>query len=315
MQNSKTQLLLIFFLILFFNIINFGQTVTDFDGNMYNTVTIGDQVWLKENLKSLHYSDGTEIPDVMSYNNSDSLAEIYGRLYTWNATMNDSIVPGTQGVCPCEWHVPTSAEWAELENFLGGYSVAGGKMKDTVAGYWQNPNTGATNSSGFSALPAGEFDAFYTPNIFQLLNQYAVFWTSTQASTLKARERYLAYNSSASSIYDWYKVMNYSIRCVKDNSTDMEDGSVTPNKFKLMQNFPNPFNPTTIIQFETAHKIFISIKIFNVLGNEIATLVNEEKPVGIYNIEWDANGLPSGIYFCQLNTNNYNRSIKMLLLK
>ena len=315
MQLSKTQLLQILFLILLFNIINFGQTVTDFDGNIYNTVIIGDQVWLKENLKSLHYSDGTEIPDVMSYNNSDSLAEIYGRLYTWNATMNDSIVPGTQGVCPCGWHVPTSAEWAELENFLGGSSLAGGKMKDTVAGYWQNPNTGATNSSGFSALPAGEFDAFYTPNTFQLLNQYAVFWTSTQASTLKARERYLAYNSSASSIYDWYKVMNYSIRCIKDDPTGVLNESLVPDKFILMQNFPNPFNPTTIIQFETTHKTFISLKIFNVLGNEIATLVNEEKPVGIYNIEWDAKGLPSGIYFCQLNTNNYNKSIKMLLLK
>ncbi len=67
--------------------------------------------------------------------------------------------------------------------------------------------------------------------------------------------------------------------------------SLTPNKFKLLQNYPNPFNPTTIIQFEIAQKTFISLKIFNVLGNEIATLVNEEKPVGIHNVEWDAKGL------------------------
>ena len=137
MQPSTTQLATILFLIMLFSIINFGQTVTDYDGNIYNTVTIGDQVWLKENLKSLHYSDGKEIPDVVSYNNSDSLAEIYGRLYTWGAAMNDSIVAGTQGVCPCEWHVPTDQEWSQLENYLGGSSIAGGKMKDTITGYWK----------------------------------------------------------------------------------------------------------------------------------------------------------------------------------
>ena len=110
--------------------------------------------------------------------------------------MRDSTQPGIQGVCPCQWHIPTDQEWSEMENYLGGASVAGGKMKDTGTVYWDAPNTGASNSSGFSALPAGEFDAYYNPNVFRLLSQYAVFWTSTQVSTLKARERYLAYNSS-----------------------------------------------------------------------------------------------------------------------
>jgi uncharacterized protein (TIGR02145 family) len=229
--------------------------------------------------------------------------------------MKGSIDPGVQGVCPCEWHLPTSAEWIELENFLGGSSVAGGKMKDTITGYWNDPNTGATNISGFSALPAGEFDAYYNPNVFRLLNENAVFWTSTQVSNLKARERYLAYNSSASSIYDWFKVMKYSIRCVKNYPTGVLNESFIPDKFILMQNFPNPFNSTTIIQFETAQKTFISLKVFDVLGNEIATLVNKEMPIGMFKVEWDAKELMSGVYFCQLNTNSYSQSIKMLLLK
>ena len=131
------------------------ETVTDFDGNIYNTVTIGNQVWLKENLKSLHYSDGEVIPDVAKYNDSDSLGEIYGCLYTWDAAMRNSTSQGAQGIAPEGWHIPTDAEWREMENYLGGASVAGGKMKTAGTSHWNAPNTAATNSSGFSALPAG----------------------------------------------------------------------------------------------------------------------------------------------------------------
>jgi len=237
------------------------------------------------------------------------------RKFTDGYIHRDSTQAGVQGVCPCEWHIPTDQEWSQLENYLGGAAIAGGKMKDTGTTFWKAPNTGASNISGFSALPAGEFDAYYSPNVFQLLNEYAVFWTSTNVTTLKARERYIAYNSAASSIYDWFKVMNYSIRCIKDNPTWMEDESTTPNKFKLMQNFPNPFNPSTIIQFETTHKTFISLKVFNVLGNEIATLINEEKPVGIHKVEWNAKGLPSGIYFYKIQAGNFSETKKMLVIK
>ncbi len=199
-----------------------GQdTVTDYDGNIYHTVTIGNQVWLKENITSLHYSDGTEIPEVVAYNNSDSLAGIFGRLYTWDAAMKNETTPGVQGVCPTGWHVPTSTEFTQLENFLGGAAVAGGKMKDTTSGMWNYSATGgATNSSGFTALPAGEYDAHQFMQ-FQLLHEYAVFWTSTQTSTLLATERYLEYNSPKSLPYNWYKPMKYSIRCLRDAVTGL----------------------------------------------------------------------------------------------
>jgi uncharacterized protein (TIGR02145 family) len=323
MRLSTEKIAVTIFFSMIFNIINIGQTVTDYDGNIYNTVQIGNQIWLKENLKSYHYSDGTEIPDVLAYNNSDSLVQIYGLLYTWDAAMRNSTQPGAQGICPDGWHIPTDQEWKELENYLGGAGVAGGKMKDTGTVYWNAPNTGATNSSGLSILPGGEFDAYYNPNQFNLINQYAVFWTSTEVSTSKARERYLAYNSAASSIYDWFKVMNYSIRCIKDDPTGIEDEPILPKEFQLMQNFPNPFNPTTVIQFETAQRTYISLKVFNVLGNEIATLVDEEKSVGIHNIEWNAKGLASGIYFYSLNAIDlesgsgiaFTDTKKMLLIK
>jgi uncharacterized protein (TIGR02145 family) len=291
------------------------ETVTDYDGNVYETVTIGEQVWIKENLKSLHYSDGTEIPEVVAYNNDDSLAEIYGRLYTWDAAMRDSTQPGVQGVCPCEWHIPTDQEWSQLENYLGGATIAGGKMKDTGTTFWNAPNTGATNISGFTGLPAGEFDAYYNPNKFWLLHLAAVFWTSTQTNQSQALERYLSHDNSASGRLAWYKVMKYSIRCIKDSPTDIKNESIKINDYQLNQNYPNPFNPTTIIQFETTHKTFISLKVFNVLGNEIATLINEEKPVGSYSCEWNAGGFPSGVYFYSLTTSDFRETKKMILMK
>jgi len=291
------------------------ETVTDYDGNVYNTVIIGDQIWLKENLKSLHYNDGNEIPGAVAYNNDDSLGAIYGLLYTWDAAMNGSNVPGTQGVCPCEWHLPTSAEWSELENFLGGSSVAGGKMKDTTAGFWQSPNTGADNSSGFTGLPAGEYDT--NQGIFQLLNQYAVFWTSTSVSTTKANERYLSYNNASSTSFDWYKTLKYSIRCIKDEVSDMKetgDNSI-PDEFQLFQNYPNPFNPTTTISYQIHELSYVTLKVYGALGNELLTLVNEEKSSGNYAINFDGSNLTSGIYFYRLSSGSLTDVKKMLLIK
>lgn len=214
------------FLILCLNMTLMGQnTVTDYDGNVYHTVTIGSQVWLKENINSLHYVDGTDVPDVVAYDNSDSLAQIFGRLYTWDAAMKNVTISGAQGVCPDGWHLPSSAQFTQLENFLGGSLVAGGKMKDTTAGMWTYSATaGATNSSGFTALPAGEYDA-HEFIIFQLLQDYAVFWTSTQTGSLLATERYLEYNSPKFQPYNWYKVMKYSVRCVRDQGVGTTEPS------------------------------------------------------------------------------------------
>ncbi len=291
------------------------ETVTDYDGNVYHTVSIGEQVWLQENLKSLHYSDGTEIPGVVAYNNDDSLGAIYGLLYPWNAAMNNSITPGAQGVCPCNCHVPTDQEWTILENYLGGSSVAGGKMKEAGTEHWQSPNTGATNSSGFTGLPAGEFDAYYNPNKFWLLHLAAVFWTSTQSNQSQAWERYLLHDNAASGRLAWYKVMKYSIRCIKDSPTGIENETNNNYEFRLHQNYPNPFNPSTKISYQIPELSFVTLKVYDVLGNEIATIANEEKPAGAYEINFTMAGLPSGLYFYTLTAHNFSQTRKMILLK
>jgi len=294
------------------------STVTDFDGNVYQTVTIGNQVWLKENLKSVHYSDGTPIPNVVAFNNSDSMANIYGKLYTWNATVRDSATGTVKGVCPCGWHVPAHTEWQEMENQLGGASVAGGKMKETGAAHWQSPNTGATNSSGFSALPAGEWDPNNSPN-FRLLNEYAVFWTATSISGSKAREKYLAYNNSASTTFDWYKILKYSIRCVKNQSAtniNFEQGSsLSPKDFILHKNYPNPFNPSTTIKYTLSKSAKVSLSIYNLLGKKIQILVNQRQNPGEYKAVFYAHNLPSGIYYYQFEANGEKELAQMLLIK
>jgi uncharacterized protein (TIGR02145 family) len=291
------------------------ETVTDYDGNVYQTVVIGNQTWLKQNLKSQHYSDGTAIPGAAAYNDNDSLANIYGRLYTWNATMRDSTLPETQGISPCGWHVPSDAEWSTLEAALGGAAVAGGKMKDTVSAYWNLPNTGASNSSAFSVLPAGEYDGFASPHVYQYLHEFSVFWTATQTNGTKAIERYQASNSAASSSYSWYKMMKYSVRCIKNSTTNVGGTSSTqPTDFELQQNYPNPFNPTTMIDFTLANDGRVLLKVYDVLGREVATLVNGELRAGVLqSVPFDASNLVSGMYYYRLESGG-NALVKKLAL-
>ena len=212
--------------------------LTDIDGNVYETVTIGDQVWMAENLKVTHYRNGDAIPNVTSnsewenltsgaysnYDNDTDNVPTYGRLYNWYA-VNDS-----RGIAPEGWHVPSDEEWKQLEMHLGmSQSEAddtgwrgtdeGGKLKatGTIAegdGLWYSPNTGATNESGFSALPGGYRESDY--GTFDGLSIYAVFWASTEYSSLGAWTRYLSCNY-AQGYRDYSGQGNgFSVRCVKD---------------------------------------------------------------------------------------------------
>ena len=203
----------------------YGNTlcfVTDADGNVYHPVTIGTQVWLVENLKTTHYRNGDPISNVTddtewsnlttgaycSYNNQDSLAAIYGQLYNWYA------VTDSRKLTPSGWHVPTDAEWTTLENYLGGINIAGGKLKESGTTHWGSPNTGATNESGFCALPGGQrVTPWYTTGI----GGAAFFWTSTETSTESAYWRYLASDkASIDNKGNYYKVAGFSVRCLKD---------------------------------------------------------------------------------------------------
>jgi uncharacterized protein (TIGR02145 family) len=197
------------------------DVVTDIDGNTYLTIRIGKQWWMAENLKVTHYLNGDAIPNVTggkawvnlitgaycSYDNDAANAKAYGLLYNCYAVMD------ARGLAPKGWHVPSDEEWQILVDYFGHNEDAGSKMKETGIIYWNSPNTGATNESGFSALPGG-----YRSNYgnFSSVGTTALFWSSTKGSRGNAWYRYLGY--SYSGIYrDGYNKGNgFSVRCVQD---------------------------------------------------------------------------------------------------
>jgi Fibrobacter succinogenes major domain (Fib_succ_major). len=178
-----------------------SSPITDIDGNTYNTIGIGSQLWMAENLKTTRYADGTFIPLVNTqttwnalnetskaycwYNDNISNKDIYGALYTWAAAMNgadssNTKPSGVQGVCPTGWHLPSDAEWIELETYLGGAENAGGKLKESGTTHWASPNAGATNETGFTALPGG---ARWISGGFNNINVIGAWWNSSEYDT------------------------------------------------------------------------------------------------------------------------------------
>jgi uncharacterized protein (TIGR02145 family) len=202
------------------------ETVADVDGNVYHTVKIGTQVWMVENLKTTKYNDGSSIslvtdnsawgnlltPGYCWYNNDEATYKTpYGALYNWYAVNTGELAP--QG-----WHIPTDAEWSVLITFLGGENIAGGKMKSTGTigagtGLWHNPNMGATNESGFTAVPAG-----YRNDLgnFALIGYYGYWWNCSTDGTNLARYRYIIYDGPAAESGHNYYILGYSVRCIKD---------------------------------------------------------------------------------------------------
>ena len=214
---------------------NSNVTLTDIDGNTYNTVQIGTQVWMAENLKVTHYPNGDAIPfitnntawgdladdntsDAYSYynNNANSEADTYGALYTYAAAIGDNWERDNvenQGVCPDGWHLPTDADWTTLSNYLGGQIVAGGKMKEIGTTHWSSPNEGADNSSGFSALPSGNRNYYGS---FNYLGYDGRWWSATEDDINHAYYRGLDCDIAAVNHLSDNKSFGLSVRCVKD---------------------------------------------------------------------------------------------------
>jgi uncharacterized protein (TIGR02145 family) len=201
---------------------NSSFTVTDIDGNLYQTVTIGSQIWMKENLKTTTYRDGTPIPLVTDatdwyhlnsgaycdYDNTTSNSGIYGRLYNWYAVHSGNL-------CPVGWHVPTEADWVTLESFLTDLNLGGGKLKETGTAHWQTPNEGATNETGFTALPGGYRSS---TGSYYSITYNGYWWSATESTndTSYATYRYLDFALSAINANEDYKVDGLSVRCIKD---------------------------------------------------------------------------------------------------
>ena len=199
-------------------------------------LTIGTQIWSPENSDVTTYRDGTPIPQVTTasewgslqtgawcyYNNDPVIGATYGKLYNWYAIMGiyDSASLTNPSLrkqfAPVGWHVPTDAEWTTLTTFLGGESVAGSSLKETGTSHWQSPNSDATNSSGFTALPGGGRSWAGTGSVSFNIYSNGYFWTSTQLSTPNAWCRYLFNNSGTVLTQDAAKTTGFSVRCVKD---------------------------------------------------------------------------------------------------
>ena len=197
-----------------------GQVITDIrDGKTYNTVQIGTQCWLQQNLNYGTRIDSTSdqtnnnIPEKYCYKNLESNCDVFGGLYQWDEAMQYSTTEGVKGICPTDWHLPTDAEWTKLTDYLGGQNVAGGKMKEAGCTHWGSPNTGASNSSGFTTLPGGYRSPY---GYFGSLNSYAYLWSSTQLDATLAWGRFPGYNYEFVAYTYIDKPNGFSIRCLKD---------------------------------------------------------------------------------------------------
>ncbi|MBQ9508155.1 MAG: fibrobacter succinogenes major paralogous domain-containing protein [Bacteroidales bacterium] len=222
------------------------STVTDVDGNVYNTVDIGKQCWMRENLRTTHYPDGTEIPlsTTISENtpyrhnpcNDENTVPTYGYLYNWPAVMHGSASSnanpsGVQGICPDGWHVPSDAEWTQLTTTVSSNNeFICNDNADNIAkalaatmGWYSNSNDcavgndlSANNATGFSVLPAG----LYYDGGYSYFGYDAYFWSATQGNDSYAYNRFLRYNGAdVASGYvgsNKNKAYGYSVRCVRD---------------------------------------------------------------------------------------------------
>jgi uncharacterized protein (TIGR02145 family) len=211
-----------------------STTITDIDGNTYETVVICNQTWTKQNLNVSKYSDGTLIPQVTDptqwislttgawcyYDNITANGITYGKLYNWYATVGIYDAASTTNpalrkkLAPTGYHIPTDVEWTQLTDCLGGENFAGGKMKSTDTSLWNSPNIGATNESGFTALPTG-YRRHYSGTYNDIFH-YVGFWSSSEFDTTNARTRSVNWNTSTTFKNPFNKASGFSVRCLKD---------------------------------------------------------------------------------------------------
>ena len=308
----------LFCILAFFRSKSQAQTVTDYDGNVYNTVTIGTQVWTKENLNVKHFRNGDAIPEVQDsiswvsqtigawcYNeNNPANGTVYGTLYNWYAA-NDP-----RNIAPVGWHLPTDAEWKTLEIYLGmppatadldqyrGTTEGNALKEPGTTTHWtlaccpgHLPNAG-TNSSGFTALGGGfrwYFNAGIPYRSFSPPNGNAQFWTSTTPNDSTAWLRHLCVYHEDIFRANWKKTNGSSIRLIKNATTGINE----INNNLEMKVYPNPATETLSISIHSNKEQ--QIQIFNSLGMLLQEIsITHSKEINITD-------LPRGIYFIHLN--------------
>ncbi|MFH1196279.1 MAG: fibrobacter succinogenes major paralogous domain-containing protein [bacterium] len=198
------------------------NTVTDADGNVYQTITIGNQVWMAENLKTTRYNDGTPIKEQRDFDawqkektgaycwvmNNQDTKNVYGALYNWHAV-------NTGKLCPKGWHVPTKQEWEMLNSYLGSRESAA-QMKEVGTTYWRTSPANVTNKTGFTARPAGK--RFHATGKFEEIGKMAIWWAATSANAGNAHFAVMYDNSAAMNTdnHSLSKESGFSVRCIRD---------------------------------------------------------------------------------------------------
>jgi uncharacterized protein (TIGR02145 family) len=299
-----------FYLLITFSLLVFkiqAQIISDIDGNAYNTITIGSQVWMQENLRTTHLNNGQEIPTTTLTVNNDSTSiyhwaydddsvniNTYGRLYTW-FTVN------TNTLCPLGWHVPDYDEWIILGNFLGGDSIAGAKMKEVGTEHWSSTDVSVNNISNFTGLPGG-FRG--NPYGFINLNTLGSFWSATLWSSDAFPRGYIFNLKSTNSILEESIAVGncgLSVRCMKDITTDI-------NNFhpkEIINIFPNPTTDKLNINFEKPGEKLVSI--YDITG----ILIFETQLTNLNN-SLNISSLSHGIYIIKIAGDGINVTKKMI---
>lgn len=200
---------------------NSPDPVADIEDNIYKTIQVGDQIWMADNLKTSSLSDRTGIPVVTDAgdwnelttpglcwydNDANANKTVYGALYNYYAVTSGKL-------CPPGWHVPSMDEWQKFRGILGDTISGGGKLKEAGILHWKTPNTGATNSTGFTALPAGirYFEGTFNSRFF-----FTSFWSSTEEDNNKGWYMSLYFNDAVASLNKTSKKDGFSVRCIKD---------------------------------------------------------------------------------------------------
>ncbi|MCX6328136.1 MAG: hypothetical protein NTZ85_01295 [Bacteroidia bacterium] len=200
----------------------YGETVKDQDSNTYKTIVIGTQTWMAENLKTTKFNNGKAIALLTSdddwsnvnssgycwYDNNPTYKNDYGALYNWYAVQ-------TGKLCPAGWHIPSDKEWTILTDYLGGEAVSAGKLKETWFQHWSKPNNGATNETGFTALPGGYREYEYG-GFIRDLGEAGKWWSSTRLESNYAWCRYMNLDDNTLYRGNYDKGEGLSVRCIKN---------------------------------------------------------------------------------------------------
>jgi len=317
------KIILLLTVLVLFTFKNQAQTINDIDGNFYDTIRIGTQVWLQQNLKVTHYRNGDLIENVEDagawdqlttgarcyYNNDSALnASVYGALY------NIFTIEDSRGLCPLGWHVPTDAEWNIMEKFLDptidtnatgwvGNDI-GGKLKETGIIHWNTPNTGAVNSSDFTALPGGYRDIIGT---YSAMGQSGYWWSSTEYSSLDNWGRSISYYYSLIARDDYSKENGFSVRCVKDNSTSqVEENDID----HYINAYPNPADDNLTVNFNATERNPDRIVITDIYGKQV---YNEPFNAKAGNLIY-VSDLANGNYILQLRDRDGIVALKKIIV-